>query len=73
MTLSPMDIIRAALAQAWAEGFDESEIWLAIETAETPAQFDDNISAIVKAKEAMGITAKPRMWDDTVQQWVTLP
>ena len=69
MNLSPMDYIRAAIAQAMAEGLDVSEIWLAVDSAETPSQFDANISAIVAAKDAMGVPGQPRAFDSMTGEW----
>lgn len=54
MKLSPIQYIRAALANAMAEDLDMSDVWQAIEEAETPAQFDANINAIVQARDITG-------------------
>ena len=62
MTLTPMDYIRAALANAMAEDLDLADIWQAIEQAETPAAFDANVNAIVQARDAMGQTPKGKAY-----------
>lgn len=62
MTLTPMDYIRAALANAMAEDLDLSDVWQAIEQAETPSEFDANVNAIVQARDAIGQSRKGRAY-----------
>ena len=62
MNLTAMDYIRAALANAMAEDLDLADIWQAIEQAETPAAFDENVNAIVQARDAMGQTQKGKAY-----------
>ena len=70
MTLTPMDYIRAALAQAMAEDLDLSDVWDAIEQAETPSQFDANVNAIIQARDAMGQSRKGKAYCDG--QWIEI-
>ena len=70
MNLSPMDYIRAAIADALAEGFDLTEVWAAVDMAETPSQFPEMIAAIADAKRAMGIASQGKTWDERNRAWV---
>lgn len=70
MNLTPMDYIRAALANAMAEDLDIADIWQAIEHAETPAAFDANINTIVQAREKMGQARNGRAYCNG--EWVEI-
>jgi len=72
MNLTPIEYFRAALAQAMAEDLDMAEVWLAVDNAETPGQFDENISAIIAAKAAMQLQGAGKAWDSTSGQWVVI-
>lgn len=72
MTLTPIEYFRAALAQAMAENLDMAEVWLAVDNAETPSQFDENISAIIAAKEAMHLQSAGKAWDSATRQWMVI-
>ena len=71
MTLTAMDYIRAALANAMAEDLDLADVWQAIEQAETPTQFDANVNAIVQARDAMGQTQKGKAYCG--KRWIDIP
>jgi len=70
MNLTAMDYIRAAIANAMAEDLDLADVWQAIETAETPAAFDANVSTIVQGRDAMGQSRKGKDYCDG--QWINL-
>jgi hypothetical protein len=70
MNLSPMDYIRAAIANALAEGLDLSEVWAAVDLSETPADFPSMVSAVADAKRAMGIAPQGKAWDEGIRAWV---
>jgi len=68
MKLSPMDYARAAIANAMAEDLDLADVWLAIEQAETPAQFDANVNTIVQSRAVMEQNKPGRFYVDG--QWI---
>ena len=70
MTLTPMDYLRAALAQAMAEGMDLREVWAAAEATETVEQFDQAITAIADANKALGQHRTGAVWADG--RWITI-
>ena len=70
MNLTPMDHVRAALADAMAEGLDVTEIWAAADGCETVEAFIGAIGAAAVAKRAMGIEGTRVVWDDTPGVWV---
>ena len=70
MNLTPMDHVRAALADAMAEGLDVSEIWEAANGCETVEAMIGNIGAVADAKRAMGIAGPRGVWDAMSGGWV---
>jgi len=70
MTLSPIEYIRADLANAMAEDLDLADVWQAIEEAETPAQFDANVNAIVQARDVTGQNPGGAVYCDG--QWIKI-
>ena len=70
MNLKTMDYIRAAIANAMAEDLDVEDIWLAIEQAETPADFDANVNTIVQSRAVMKQTKSGRCYVDG--QWIRI-
>jgi len=70
MTLTPMDYLRAALAQAMAESLGIEEVWAAAEEAESLEQFDQAITAIADANKAMGDKRTGAVWADG--RWISI-
>ena len=68
--LTPMDHVRAALADAMAEGLDVTEIWVAADGCEPVEAFVGAIGVVAGAKRAMGIAGPRGVWDDTRGVWV---
>ena len=64
MNLTPMDHVRAALADAMAEGLDVSEIWEAANGCETVEAFIGAIGAVADAKRAMGIAGPAHTYNE---------
>lgn len=55
MTPTPIEYIRAAIANAMVEDLNVTQIWQAAKNAQTPEQFDANINAIVQARDMMAL------------------
>ena len=70
MNLTPMDHVRAALADAMAEGLGVSEIWEAANGCETVEALIGAIGAVADAKRAMGIAGPRGVWDAMSGGWV---
>ena len=70
MNLTPMDHVRAALADAMAEGLDVTEIWEAANGCETVEAFIGAIGAVAAAKRAMGIAGPAHTYNEVTGSWV---
>lgn len=53
MTLTAMDYVRAALANAMAEGLDLTDVWQAADEATSCKGFDENVNAAVHGRDAL--------------------
>lgn len=54
MNLTPMDLVRGAIANAIAEGLDIVDLWAASEHAETPEDFDRAVNLLVTSLPDQG-------------------
>ena len=53
--ITDMDYVRAAIANALAEGLSITDVWKAAEMAETAEDFDDAVNLLVSAGAGSGV------------------
>lgn len=53
--ITDMDYVRAAIANALAEGVSINDLWKAAELAETAEDFDDAVNLLVSAGAGTGV------------------